>query len=86
MYFGTDSIIYLDKPGQWKPDCGAFLGELTNELNEGDWMTDFVSSGPKNYAFRTHQGKEVCKIQGFTLNMRNSQVLNFESMRNMIQN
>ena len=86
MHFDTDSVIYSVKSGQWRPDCGVFLGELTNELNEGDWITDFVSAGPKNYAFRTHQGKEVCKIRGFFLNIRNSRVLNFESMRNMIQN
>ena len=86
LYFDTDNVIYLVKSGEWRPDCGVFLGELTNELNEGDWITDFVAAGPKNYAFRTHQGKEVCKIRGFTLNIRNSRVLNFESMRNMIQN
>ena len=51
LYFNTDSVIYSVKSGEWRPDCGVFLGELTNELNEGDWITDFVSAGPKNYAF-----------------------------------
>ena len=63
--------------------------ELNKALEKGYKPVEIyeVMHFPKNYAFRTHQGKEVrCKIRGFTLNIRNSRVLNFESMRNMIQN
>ena len=34
--------------------------------------------------YRTKNGKTVCKIQGFTLNYRASQVLNFGSVKNLI--
>ena len=46
LYFDTDSVIY-----QWCPyiPLGDFLGDMTNELDDGDHITEFVSGGPKNY-------------------------------------
>ena len=40
--------------------------------------------GPKNYAYQLKNGAQVCKIRGFTLNHRNSLVLNFESMKDLV--
>ena len=31
-------------------------------------MTEFTSAGPKNYGYKTHQGKVCCKVKGFALN------------------
>lgn len=42
------------------------------------------SGGPKNYAYRTATGKTSCKVRGFTLNFRNTQLLNFESIKNLV--
>ena len=56
---------------------------MKDELN-GDVITEFVSGGPKNYAYKTHTGKVECKVRGFTLNVRGSAVLNFETMKNNI--
>ena len=56
------------------PPFGDYLGELTNELDDEDHITTFVSGGPKNY------GKTICKVCGFTLNYRGSQKLNFSTM------
>lgn len=41
--------------------------------------------GPKNYAYETHGGKSVCKIRGFSLNFKNSKLLNFEVMRDLVE-
>ncbi|XP_061190399.1 uncharacterized protein LOC133198307 [Saccostrea echinata] len=68
LYWDTDSVIYTTKEGDWDPPVGDYLGELTNELEEGDWITEFVCNGPKNYAYQTHNGKRVCKVKGFSLN------------------
>ena len=63
-----------------------FTGELTDELDNGDYIVEFVSGGPKNYAYTTFTGKQTCKIRGFSLNYTNSQLLNFGSVRDMVSN
>ena len=84
LYFDTDSVVYVTRKGQWRPSLGVFLGDLTNELEENDYITCFISGGPKNYAYRTNCGKETCKVRGFTLNYNNSQKINFAKMREMV--
>ena len=66
LYYDTDSVIYIHKPGKPDPPLGNYLGDLTDELN-GDYITSFVSGGPKNYAYRTKKGKTETKIRGITL-------------------
>ena len=50
VYYDTDSVIYTSKPGEENPKTGVYLGELTDEV-DGDYITTFVSGGPKNYAY-----------------------------------
>ena len=57
-YYDTDSIIYTVKEGQWEPPLGDHLGQLTNELDDNDWIVLFVSAGL------------CCKVRGITLNFR----------------
>ena len=66
LYYDTDSIISVSRPGQYDPPLGDYLGDLTNELKAGEHIVEFVSGGPKNYAYRTNNGKEVCKVRGFS--------------------
>lgn len=83
LYFDTDSIIY-SSTGSNDPAIGSYLGEFTDEL-DGKYIKVFVSGGAKNYAFERNDGVKICKIRGFTLNYRNSQVLNFNSMKELVQ-
>lgn len=53
---------------------------MTDEL-EGDHIVEFVSGGAKNYGYKTAGGKFECKVRGFTLNVRGSEMLNFGSMK-----
>lgn len=69
------------------------VGDLANELEKihpEAYIEEFVSGGPKNYAFRvfspTDGYVDVCKVKGITLNYENTQVVNFSSMRDMILN
>ena len=73
----TDETIFTSRPGEVVPPLGDYLGELTNELDDEDHITIFVSGGPKNYAYQTKNGKTICKVRGFTLNYRK---LNFSTM------
>ena len=81
FYFDTDSVIYRWQPGEPEIPLGYFLGDMTNELDEDDYITEFVSGGPKNYGYTTKSGKVCCKVRGFTLNVRGSAQLNYKVMR-----
>lgn len=76
LNFDTDSVVYRCKPGQPTVPLGDYLGDITDELEGGDHIVEFVSGGPKNYGYTTHQGKVCCKVRGFTLNVRGHQQLN----------
>ncbi|GBN88409.1 hypothetical protein AVEN_170567-1 [Araneus ventricosus] len=59
------------------------LGEAV--LNHGTDSIIYASNGGhKNYAYRTSQGKRCCKVRGFTLNFKNNQTLNFESIKHLV--
>lgn len=77
--------FFVSKPGHRQPPLGDYLGELTNEVTgeygEGTYITDFVCADPKYYS-----GKHKYKMKGFTLNYKNSQVLNFDTIEDMIVN
>ena len=55
-----------------------------NELKKGEHIVEFVSGGPKNYAYKTNRRNEMCKVRGFTLHVTNSQLINFESVKRMV--
>ena len=90
----TDPIIYIQDDAE-PPliDCGDKLGSMTNELQPGEFIEEFVSGGPKNYAYRvvgggtvttkTHR-KTVCKVRGITLKYSISQLVKFDVIRDMI--
>ena len=64
LYYDTDSVIYLSKTGGNDVPLGDYLGEHTNELETGEHIIEFVSGGPKNYAYKTNKGNETCKVEG----------------------
>jgi hypothetical protein len=62
---------------------------MTDELKPDEHISEFISAGPKNYAYRivTRDGtKTVCKIRGITLNYSTIQTIDFDVMRDMILN
>ena len=83
LYYDTDSVIYKWSAGLPKVPTGDYLGDLKDELN-GDHIVEFVSGGPKNYAYHTEGKKTECKVRGFTLNVRGKEVLNFNTMKRTI--
>ena len=87
IYFDTDSVVFEydeTKPDCYKPQLGNNLGQWTNELEEGEHITRFVSSGPKSYAFVTNTGRKVVKLKGQTLNHENAQKLNFVTICQLV--
>ena len=93
LYVDTDSVLFVSKPNMYELETGPLLGDLTNELisyGENAYITSFVSGGPKFYAFtvRKPDGSEcsVCKVKGIRMNFKNTQIINFESVRELIEN
>jgi hypothetical protein len=85
LYCDTDSIIYEASQNEDENlPCGAFLGELTNELKPNEKIAEFVSGGPKTYGYRTSLGNTVVKMKGFTMNAVNSQAMNFPSLLEVV--
>ena len=75
LYMDTDSVIYTQKPTESIIPTGNYQGEFTNELEDGDHITEFIAAGPKNYAYITKNGKQCCKVRGFTLNERGQKII-----------
>jgi hypothetical protein len=89
IYCDTDSVIYIqpkDEPSLI--ETGDKLGDMTSELRLSESISEFVSGGPKNYAYKiVTEGKgekTVCKFRGITLNYNASKLVNFERIRDMI--
>ena len=84
LYYDTDSVIYVHEPGKPDPPLGDYLGDLTDELDAGDYITTFISGGPKNYAYITNNGKSETKIRGITLDYAANKMLNLNVMRRLV--
>ena len=84
LYYDTDSVIYVHEPGKPDPPLGDHLGDLTDELDPGDYITTFISGGPKNYAYVTNNGKPQTKIRGITLDYAATKKLNLNVMRDLV--
>ena len=67
--------------GSVDPPLGNYLGDFKDELPPGEHIVEFVSGGPKNYAYRTFKGKHDCKVRGFTLDSTGSRYVNFNVLK-----
>jgi hypothetical protein len=74
LYCDTDIVIFCQKRDDAAlVKTGECLGDMRSELKPSEYISDFVSGGPNNYAYKTIDtatGAEstVCKVRGFTLN------------------
>jgi hypothetical protein len=87
IYFDTDSIVYeydSNNINSIHPEYGNHLGQWTSEVPEGVYIVEFVSAGPKSYAYLTSKGDTVVKVKGFTLNYLASQAINFTTIKSLV--
>lgn len=84
LYMDTDSCIFVETHGNHQVRCGEYLGDLTDELGNGDYIVEFVSVGPKSYAYRTFKGKVCVKVKGISLTRTTLDIVNFESIKKMV--
>jgi hypothetical protein len=69
---------------EYMPILGYFLGDFTDELGKGFWIIEFVSGGPKNYAYRLNDGSTDCVVKGYSINYLTSLILNFETIKKCV--
>jgi hypothetical protein len=64
---------------------------MSSELKPGIFIQEYVSGGPKNYAYKrvnsvTGEQKIVRKVIGITLNYNTLQLVNFDTIKDTILN
>ena len=64
---------------------GNGLGSLSDE-HEWKWITEAVFGGAKSYASKLNDGSVDVKQKGATLDRNNSELLDFDTYRNMVLN
>ena len=90
LYCDTDSVVYIEQSdGAAQVEIGECLGAMTSELKPNEIISEFVSGGPKNYAYKTFNSvkeaeKTVCKVKCITIKYNASQLVNFENIKEMI--
>jgi hypothetical protein len=82
--------VYTSRPGEWKPDLGDYLGDLTDEVPDNR-IIEFITGGPKNYAYKIARPDKdgnttKCKVRGISLNYKNSLTINFDTIKDMVIN
>ena len=87
LYCDTDSVIFVQKDGE-PPliECGFALSDLASELKVSGYISEFVSCGSKNYAYKlcdsvTEEERTVCEVRGITLNYKTSQLVNLKRLK-----
>ncbi|XP_074596508.1 uncharacterized protein LOC141851659 [Brevipalpus obovatus] len=88
IYFDTDSLVYSRQLSDREIESGDHLGQLKDEIladhGAGAFIEEFVTCGPKNYAYRVRLPdggtKTTIKTKGITLNKASLQVINYEFM------
>lgn len=68
------------------PHLGDFLGDFKNELELDEFIIEFVSGGAKNYAYKLNNGKTDCTVKGYAINFLTNLILNFDSIKNCVDN
>jgi hypothetical protein len=86
LYFDTDSIIFISRDGEYEPPLGDLLGQFTNEIDpkDGEYIVEFVSAGPKNYAYTLNTGVTKCVVKGICLNRIAGLTINYDSIKNIV--
>ncbi|XP_055329857.1 uncharacterized protein LOC129582370 [Paramacrobiotus metropolitanus] len=85
IYFDTDSLMWIHRQGDPEVPLGNYMGDLTNELNDGEFITEVTICAPKSYAYVTNKGKHVCKttVNADTFNRTIKKTLNLNTFTSL---
>jgi len=88
LYHDTDSVIYTtlnDKEDEIP--TGSLLGMWSDECKDPitNWVQEFVSLGPKTYAYNTKKGEQIVKCKGISLTPQAKKLVHMRSMLNLLE-
>ncbi len=96
LYVDTDSCIFIDKERpkgshiEFENEnitMGSAMGSLTDELQDDggldDYITEFVSGGPKNYGYITNNGIHKMIVKGINVK-KFSNAISFQILKDMV--
>ena len=92
LYCDTDNFIFEQKTDLTPLiECDDAFRNMTSELRSNEYISVFVTGGPKNYAYKvcnsvTGEVKTVCKVRSITLNYKALQLVNFVTIKNLVIN
>ena len=84
LYWDTDSIFHVSKPGWPSLEEGPFFGQYKSELKDDEIITKWVSLGPKTFAYLTSLNREELRTKGISLDWITNQIFNFDSMADVL--
>lgn len=91
LYCDTDSVVYVQRPGDEEIETGEALGQWSSELDEGVWGEEFLALAPKCYLLNYNdKGREkekesgILKTKGVTLTVQNLKAIHADNMRKII--
>ncbi len=89
QYTDTDSLIFRKKEGEYEPQTGNNLGDLTDECPKGEWIKEIVCPGPKNYAYKLksdtlEKPNQKVVIKGLNLHALSLKTLNFDVIKDKL--
>ncbi len=89
IYFDNDSVVYIEKEGDPEIKCGDYLGQLTDEIGNGNKCDKFVTLGPKNYGYEIVKPdgsrKATIKVKGIKLTVNTLETINLERLCQMVE-
>lgn len=87
LYHDTDSVIYIYDPTKENLPTSDIWGSWDEEkVSKNGNITAFIGLGPKSYALKTADGKDVIKVKGLSLKHSHRNLINFESLKDMVLN
>jgi hypothetical protein len=85
LYHDTDSIIYEYDKNKYNVEEGNYLGDWESETGDRP-ITEMVGTGAKSYSYKVDNIQKDCKMKGICLNMANSKIVNFETLKYLVDN
>ena len=82
----TDSVVFVQRPGDSDPDTGCIWGDWEVDDFEVDHggIREFVALGPKSYGLRAGDGTETYKHKGVSLKLAQRRLLHFRSAKRLL--
>lgn len=85
LYHDTDSVIYIHDPQQENLVVDDIWGSWDEEkVSKNGNILAFVGLGPKSYAIKTRDGKDIIKLKGVALKHAHERQVCFDTLEKML--